>query len=163
MVLGHPETKGSAKGWIVPAREGRKAHVSITNDNPDAKQWQAIVSVTARGAMARAGFRDLFAGPVEVEIVFFLPRPEGHFGTKGNLLPSARPMPSVKPDLDKLERCLLDGLSGVVYVDDCLVCDSRHKKRYARPGTPEGARVRVCEIPDDECESACLPGADSAT
>lgn len=45
---------------------------------------------------------------------------------------SKRDYPSVKPDLDKLERALLDGLtdSGVIW-DDALVVSMTASKRYA--------------------------------
>ncbi len=47
-----------------------------------------------------------------------------------------------KPDIDNILKAVMDGLNGVAYDDDCMVCDLDHiKKRYAK--IDEGGRVEV--------------------
>ena len=44
-------------------------------------------------------------------------------------------VPGTRPDLDKLARALLDGITGVVVKDDSLVVDLMVGKRYGEaPG-----------------------------
>lgn len=47
-----------------------------------------------------------------------------------------------KPDIDNVLKAVMDGLNGVAYDDDCMVCDLHHvKKRYAK--IEEKGRVEV--------------------
>jgi Holliday junction resolvase RusA-like endonuclease len=74
------------------------------------------------------------AEPLQMRLMFFLPRPKGHFGTGKNsakLKASAPLAPAVKPDLDKLVRAVLDALTGVVFRDDCQVAGLSCSKLYA--------------------------------
>jgi len=78
-------------------------------------------------------------GPVQVIAVFFFPRPKGHYGTGRNatvLRPSAPMFPDGRPDLDKLARAVLDGLTqGGAFKDDSQVCELLTRKKYGpRPG-----------------------------
>ena len=54
-----------------------------------------------------------------------------------------RPLPIVKPDLDKLVRSVLDALSGVVFADDAQVTGLLTVKRYEQAGVPVGVQVHV--------------------
>jgi Holliday junction resolvase RusA-like endonuclease len=66
-------------------------------------------------------------GPVSIEIVFFLPRPQ-------RLMWKKRPMPVVpapkKPDIDNLAKTILDGLRGVAFIDDNQITIMHLYKRY---------------------------------
>jgi Holliday junction resolvase RusA-like endonuclease len=43
--------------------------------------------------------------------------------------------PATKPDIDNVEKCVFDGLNGVVWKDDVQVVEVRKRKRYAQtPG-----------------------------
>ena len=60
--------------------------------------------------------------PVEIALVFYLPKPKT----------VKRVFPSVKPDLDKLIRSTFDGLTtGGLYSDDALVIAVSASKEYA--------------------------------
>jgi crossover junction endodeoxyribonuclease RusA len=140
VVEGTPQTKGSAKGfcplsWAREAvRENRPPRVVITNDNPAAKAWQEEVAAAARearrtGPLVRG---ELMAGAVAVDLAFYLPRP---LKLRGGLVSH-----TTRPDVDKLARCVLDGLTGVVYGDDGQVAAIRLRKQYA---PDERARVEI--------------------
>jgi Holliday junction resolvase RusA-like endonuclease len=78
-----------------------------------------------------------------VDITFRLIRPKGHYGAKG-LRPSAPKRPAVKPDLDKLARAVLDGITaGGAIHDDAQVCHLTVEKVYADDHLVPGATIRV--------------------
>lgn len=74
---------------------------------------------------------------VEVSITFLFVRPPSVSEKK-------RPLPSVMPDIDKLARAVLDGLTaGGVVTDDARVVDLHARKRY---GTVARAEITVREV-----------------
>ena len=96
----------------------------------------------------------VFAGPVSVSIVFWLPRPKAHFRTgkfAGQLKPTAPThcTSAQAGDIDKLIRCTLDGLSakcgGIVLADDSLVVSLSSEKRYVTDDRATGADITVIE------------------
>ena len=68
-------------------------------------------------------------GAVEIEFVAVFPRPKRLLRKKD---PEGRLKHTTKPDIDNIEKCLLDSLvmAGVLR-DDKGVCDVRKKKRYS--------------------------------
>jgi Holliday junction resolvase RusA-like endonuclease len=125
---GKPETKGSTKAFMRPGMR----HPVITNDNPKAKDWAAVVSDCATRAM---GGLPPTRAAVQLSVVFTLARPKGHYSTSGKVRPSAPEDPGVKPDLDKMWRCLGDALEGRVYANDSQVVSCDVSKRYGeKPG-----------------------------
>lgn len=129
-VHGIPVPQGSMKAFN---RRGGGPPI-VTSDNPKTRPWKAAISAEAAVAVAKAGLEDPAFGrdPVAVAITFRLPRPKGHFGTKG-LLPSAPKYPGVHPDLDKLARAVLDAMTGIVFRDDAQVVAMEVYKRFADP------------------------------
>jgi crossover junction endodeoxyribonuclease RusA len=84
--------------------------------------WRAAVAKRGRTVMAERE-RAPRGTPLTVEYWFFLPRPK--------TTPRSRWAPSVRPDLDKLERAVNDALTGVVFDDDSQIVDSHTHKRYS--------------------------------
>jgi crossover junction endodeoxyribonuclease RusA len=124
---GIPSTKGSTRGFVVPAKGGGKPRAIVTNDaGPKAKMWAAIINAAAHDAMAG---RPLLEGAVSVAIAFYLSRPKAHFSSKG-LRPNAPRHVAKRPDVDKLARCALDALTGVVFADDAQIARLEVEKRY---------------------------------
>jgi Holliday junction resolvase RusA-like endonuclease len=87
------------------------------------------------------------AGAVRCWITFRLPRPRGHYGTGrngGTIRHSAPVYPAGRPDLDKLARAVLDGLTdGGAWKDDGQVVMLLAQKVYALPGMPAGCRIEL--------------------
>jgi Holliday junction resolvase RusA-like endonuclease len=141
-VHGLPQPKGSAKAFT-PASWARRAIAAgqsavravVTNDNPKAKGWQQLVAEQAQGVAGDG----LFVGPVTVTLVFRLPRPVS--------LPKRVEHHLTTPDLDKLVRCALDGLTHVLFADDKAVVELRARKVYA---VAPGAEITVaaCGTPN---------------
>lgn len=139
-VLGTPAPKGSARAFF---KAGMK-HAVIVKDN-DARQrgWDANVRGSAAAAIGERVDPVYVGKPLQVELVFRLVRPAGHFGKHG-LKPSAPPAPATKPDIDKLARATLDALIGSAFDDDSRIVRLLIGKEYAMPGR-EGARITVEE------------------
>lgn len=115
-VFGTPQPQGSARAFVV------KGRAVVTSANPNLKDWRNLVSVAAREAMAGLPPVD---GAVEVNVVFWLARPKS----------VKRASVTVKPDIDKCLRAVLDSLTSVVFQDDAQVvlvgaskhyCDDEH-------------------------------------
>jgi Holliday junction resolvase RusA-like endonuclease len=133
---GIPSTKGSARAFVVNGR------AIVTNDaGKKAKAWASIVAGAASEAM---GSLTPFGCAVDVTVVFFLPRPKAHSRSNGELKADAPRWSPKKPDADKLARCALDALTGVVFVDDSQIARLLVEKRYA--DGQAGAHVLVRPI-----------------
>ena len=85
------------------------------------KSWRDAVTLSARETMNAMRVNTRFHMPVSVRIAFTLARPRS----------VRRPLPCLKPDLDKLIRSTLDALTTAgVWADDGLVCRLEASKVY---------------------------------
>jgi crossover junction endodeoxyribonuclease RusA len=114
-----------------PAPQGSKRHVGngrMIEASKKVGPWRAAVAVAVSESLMPT-----IDTPVDVEVMFFLPR--GRTVT--------RELPSTPPDIDKLCRSTLDGLvQGGALADDSLVVNLDAKKRYA-DGVRVGAEVKI--------------------
>ena len=120
-VSGKPQTAGSKRVFL-NRKTGRPI---VTDDNKRSKDWRAAVTQAASQVIDKP-----MSGPLEVTFEFCLPRPQGHRGAKGNLVPSAPAWPTTRPDVLKLARCAEDSLSGVSFLDDAQIVRETLIKRY---------------------------------
>lgn len=119
-VRGEPVPQGSTRAFVV------KGHAVTTSANPKTKGWRQSVSLVA----TQHAPAELWEGPVNVELLFRMGRPPSVSLKK-------RPLPTTKPDLDKLIRAILDALTAVVWKDDSQVTGivaSKHYDDGAAPG-----------------------------
>lgn len=124
-VDGVPIPQGSMSAFIRGARA-----VVIDQKSPRLKPWRQMVNVKARDY-----FPAPLEGAVEASLEFFLPHPRYHYTKTGAKSSRYRIYPPVKPDLDKLVRAVLDGLTGVAFRDDAQVVTIQASKTYGiRPG-----------------------------
>ena len=142
-VTGLPAPQGSKKAFV---RGGRAMLVESAGDK--VKSWRQDVVVTARTAAERRRWAPL-TGPVAVELVFFLPRPKGHYGSGknvGRVRPTAPAFPATKADLDKSTRATVDALSTAgVFRDDSQVVRLLALKHYA-DGVTAGATITIEDL-----------------
>ncbi len=114
----------------LPAPQGSKRHVGngrMIESSKKVGPWRAAIVASAT-EFGYAGLR--LDGPLEVQIGFYLPRPKSHFTTKG-LRESAPHFITSTPDLDKLVRSTLDGLTEAgVIADDARVVELHAGKSY---------------------------------
>lgn len=143
-VEGTPIPQGSKKGFVHPKIRNR---VILVDDNAKKlKPWREQVMLTARALRPR-WLRQPIDGPVGVGLVFVRARPKSHFRTDGvSLGAGATRFPDTKPDVDKLERAILDSLTGVAFVDDSRVVSLVSVKRWAEPGEAEKVEVEVTAL-----------------
>ena len=111
---GIPQTKGSTKSFVVNNKP------VTTNDNPKTKDWQSVVAWMAQTNRPPGG---LFQGAVSVRLEFYFCRPTSVSEKK-------RPHHTVKPDIDKITRAVLDALKGTIYKDDSQVVQMIVTKEY---------------------------------
>lgn len=162
VAVGTAKTKGSTKSFIPRRKDGSMVTrqngapmVVTTNDaGAPAKAWAGTVAASAAEVMIRCGMSTIEAHvPVVIEMIFYRPRPSGHFGTGRNagvLKDSAPPFPSTKPDVDKLERAILDALKGVAWSDDGQVIGAPSWKLFGTPARCEMRLWRVTAADADE-------------
>lgn len=137
------------KVYGMPAPQGSKRHVGhgiMVESSKAVGPWrEAIRHETQQhdGGFGRGV-------PVSVDIQFYLPRPKGHFGTGRNadrLKPSAPSRPAGPPDIDKLERAVLDGIvAGGALHDDGQVAHVEKDKWYATENFPPGCVITISRL-----------------
>jgi len=126
---------------LSPAPQGSKRHVGggrMIESSARVRPWREAVR---QEAMATGV--PMTAGPVFVRLTFRFIRPKGHHNAKGMIKASAPIEHTKRPDLDKLVRSTLDGLTGVLFVDDSQVAFITASKEYACTGGREGATIEV--------------------
>lgn len=139
-VEGVPRTKGSSFSFVNP-KTGKIVYV---HDNKHLKKWTAAVKFTALEKKCQPR-----NGPIWLMISYVLPRPKSHFNTIGDIKEAAPVYPLSKPDVDKMERAILDSLTGVAYCDDSQVVHVSHGKSYTQDfAEVPGVRIRVMYDPE---------------
>lgn len=133
-VDGVPVPQGSKNGYVINGK------AVLVEASKNIKPWRESITLTARGAIKRTGW-ELADEGVFAAICFYLPKP-----------PSAkRDYPTVKPDLDKLVRAVLDGCTDAgVWADDSKVLAIAASKHYAKDGCPQGVEILVTRMSDAE-------------
>lgn len=124
-VEGVPVPQGSKTVFMV---KGRPILADV--NTAKLKPWRKAVAAAARAASPAVQVEN----PVSLLVTFTFEKPKS----------VKRLWPSVKPDLDKLLRALLDGITeSGLWRDDAQVVDVRVSKVY---GLTPGVRVQVGEF-----------------
>jgi Holliday junction resolvase RusA-like endonuclease len=140
-VVGTPAPQGSKRAFVVNGR------AVMAESSKKVKPWrQDVKSAVEDLRDVVPAFAQLpLAGPLEVQVDFYIVRPGYHFRTgkhAGVLKDNAPRFVDKKPDADKLLRSTLDGLKEAgVYRDDAQVAVVVGRKYYADQAT--GARITV--------------------
>ena len=128
-IPGKPQQKGSKTAFANTRKDGTP-YASLCDTNKHAKPYQQLV----RQMAAHAWEGGILTGPVAVHVTFEYQRPKAHYrsGKFIDLLKDDAPhWKTSKPDADKLIRTILDGLTGVVFIDDSQVVWLVIDKHYA--------------------------------
>lgn len=144
--IGKPQPAGSKNAFPFRRKDGSTG-VSVADSNRKSKPWQAVVASAARDAFNGTGLVD---GPLMVQMVFYSPRPKGHYGTgrnAGKLKASAPTHPTTRPDVLKLARGCEDALTSVIWRDDSQIVSEYLFKRF---GEPTRVEVKVFEADNPE-------------
>ena len=108
-VAGTPITQGSMSVF-----RGRIVH----QKSKELTAWRNTIHEACRAIM------EPLEGPVTVDVTFRLQSPRS----------APRALPHVRPDVDKLARAALDGLTGAAFADDAQVVTLTARKVYGAPG-----------------------------
>lgn len=112
------------------ARTVRRGSKSITYDPQDAtkKQFQWQLKSQFRAQPLKI--------PLALDFVFFMPVCKSTSKIKRTQMINGVLAHTKKPDLDNLEKFILDCMNKIVFDDDAQVCEVRKKKIYSdKPGT----------------------------
>ena len=127
-VNGEPIPQGSKTARVVNGR------AVMWDANPQLKNWRIAVASAAIKACQQISKHE---GPVTVTIWAILPRPKT----------VKREWPSVKPDVDKLARAILDGITdAAIWADDAQVIELSIRKVYASPDDQPGAIIHIGDM-----------------
>lgn len=128
-----------------PAPQGSKRHIGngrMIEMSKAVGPWREAVRAETMKAISLP-----LAGPVRARLIFALPRPASHYRTSGSLRPSAPEYPGTRPDLDKLCRAVLDGLTmGGAWHDDGQVVLLSAIKRYVLFPHVAGCTIVIGEM-----------------
>lgn len=156
-VYGTPQPAGSKisepvrrKGGEIVTKQtprGPEPMLRTRDDNKKAAGWKLQI-----GQVAAQYIAEPHDGPIYAHLRFYRARPKTHFKANGALKEWAVAMlPTTKPDVDKMSRAVLDGLSGIAYGDDAQVTRKLAEKFY---GTQE--RVVITLYPADAFEAIAV-------
>lgn len=155
-VVGEAQPAGSKRAFVVNGR------AVVSDANAKSRPWKQEVAQVAHEAYVKwaesqvsmPGDIALLGCPLEVQFVFFQPRPKGHYGTGRNagiLKPLAPRFPATRPDVLKLARGVEDALTGVVWRDDSQIVCEHLFKCYGEPARVE---VRIWTNPTGAATTA---------
>lgn len=146
--VGKPVTQGSKRAWARMGRNGKPFASMVEQNAGRLRPWRDQIRW-----VAQESGQECLEGPVAVRLRFFFVRPKNHYVSGDRSKPlkaTAPPRPHGNiGDLDKLTRAVLDALTGVLYVDDCQVCEwgPGTGKYY---GDEPGVEFEVYQVPPVE-------------
>jgi Holliday junction resolvase RusA-like endonuclease len=97
--------------------------------------WRAKITAAAITRLQEYdASRYPLTGPVGIRVTFIMERPKGHYGSGRNantVKPGSPKYPATMPDIDKLLRAVLDGLTDArIWLDDGQVVWCQTTKQY---------------------------------
>ena len=119
--------------FTIPGKPQGKGRPRFTKMGHAYTPEKTVAYEKAVGFAARVGMGDMpiFTGPLEVHLDVRLQPVTSASKKAREAMLKGETLPAKKPDLDNLIKGVLDGMNGIVYVDDCQVCRLVVEKRYA--------------------------------
>lgn len=117
-------------------RSAVRIGVTVSESGTHTAEWRKQVVLSAKALGLEAPVK---GWAYHTAYEFRMPRPQGHFATKGGKPAGLKPwavglVPNGKPDELKLIRSVEDALTGIVWQDDAEVVIHSAKKIYGEPG-----------------------------
>lgn len=138
-----------------PAPQGSKRHLGngrMVEMSKAVGPWREAVRAQTQTTIAIYTPPGEFpqSGPVSVLLVFTMARPASHYGRRAGqryVKDSAPPYPAGRPDVDKLARAVLDGITaGGAIADDAQVCELTACKVWCAEGRAPGVIIEIEEL-----------------
>lgn len=136
-VRGVPKPQPRPKAQIRYARGKPVPH--IYTPATGCAEWRSAVASAGQRAMPEP-----FAGPIEVEIIVYLVRPQRLCRPSDD--PGIIRVDAAVGDADNFAKAILDALHDVAFRNDAQVSDLIVRKRYAAVGCSPGARICVRQV-----------------
>lgn len=131
-VAGVPIPQGSSRAFVV------KGRAVVTSTNKNLGQWRQRIATEAQRVADETGFyrEGKFAYTVLAD--FYFPRTK----SMGKKLIRH----TVRPDLDKVQRAVGDGITGILIADDATIDRWSVSKSYLPPDPLHGPRAEITVI-----------------
>lgn len=117
---------------------GRRPGV-MRDENHPVHGFKATVAIAARQAYQGPPLN----GPLQMNLYFYLPRPKRLNKKRSR---NQRCWHPCKPDLDNLEKAVLDALKGLTWQDDSQVAEVLKRKMYAAQDETPNVRVEISQL-----------------
>lgn len=85
--------------------------------------------------------------PIALDIIFYMPIPQSTSGIKKRQMANGVIQHIKKPDIDNLQKLVLDCLSKIVFHDDSQIVEIRAKKIYSNK---TGTSIRIFPLGDEK-------------
>jgi Holliday junction resolvase RusA-like endonuclease len=116
--------------------QGMRFLTNLAYSDSETTRFENLVAYAAQQAMKQQGV-EMFTGAIRVSPTFWFPIPVSR-ACKKHTEPThdckrlhAGDWHTQKPDRDNLDKAINDGMNGIVFPDDCIICDGRIQKFWA--------------------------------
>jgi Holliday junction resolvase RusA-like endonuclease len=137
-VGGEPVPQGSTKSFYIK----KLNRVVTTHGNKNTNRWRERIAHEAQctdEARICTFFSDDRRQGYDVQLSFVFTKPKS--------TPKKYKLNTKRPDLDKLIRAVLDGITDVLIPDDALVVSITASKCYGDCNQPPGLKIKVTRLP----------------
>src|SRR5690606_4329523 len=110
---------------MVRGKNGKMRPLLIHHTPEKTRTYEGMIRTQAIMVM---GARKPIEGPVAIDLWAVYPIPKSWPRRKRELALLGKILPTVKPDLDNIEKAVKDALNGVVWTDDAQVCGGERWK-----------------------------------
>ncbi len=119
-VLGEPVAQGRPRAGI------RNGKISMRDPMKSRNFKQYVGLVASQYAPDK-----LINEPISIELDFYREIPKSWSKKKKQQAIVGEILPAVKSDIDNYAKSVMDGITGIIYEDDKLVCELKLTKRYS--------------------------------
>lgn len=127
-------------GWRFVKGGGKMPGICRDNTHP-VHAFKAAVQIAAKSAYQGPPL----SGPLEVRMLFLLPRPKAMQWKKREM---PRAWHITRFDVDNLAKSVLDALKGLTWGDDAQVASASLVKMYASGNEQPGVEVQITRLED---------------
>nr|DAV68510.1 MAG TPA: Endodeoxyribonuclease RusA [Caudoviricetes sp.] len=113
-------------GECVPKARPRFSKYGHIYTTPKTRAYENIVKTTAIDNNVPC-----ITTALNIKIMVYKSIPKSFSKEKRRLAEMGKILPTVKPDVDNYVKAILDGLNGILFIDDKQICDLSVGKRYS--------------------------------
>lgn len=145
-VPGLPQGKGRARTRVIVGKSGKAFAAHYTPEKT--RTYEGVIATAGAAALNGA---PLLAGPLHLEFTAVVLVPQSWPNWKREAALRGEVLPTTKPDLDNIEKALLDGFNTVIWTDDVQVVRVVKGKAY---GATPGITCVVTAVPGQAAQTA---------